>query len=50
MHGVLVLPLVAWLLSLTDWSELQRLKAIRLAIAGYVILVGGVAVVNLLSL
>ena len=35
MHGVLVLPAIAWLLRFTDGSEAFRLNVVRLAAAGY---------------
>lgn len=35
MHGVLVLPAIAWLLRFTDSSEAFRLNVVRLAAAGY---------------
>ena len=46
MHGILVLPLLAWLLSLTDWNERRRLRIVLLAAAGYVMFAGAVAVGN----
>ena len=50
MHGVLVLPLLAWLLSLSPWSERRRLALVLLACACYVLLVAIVAVANVLGL
>jgi hypothetical protein len=43
MHGVLVLPLLAWLLSLTTWNERRQLSIVVLATVGYVVLAGVVA-------
>jgi hypothetical protein len=39
MHGVLVLPALAWLLSFADRPERVRLGVVRLASAGYALLV-----------
>jgi hypothetical protein len=39
LHGVLVLPALAWLLARTDWPEQRRILAVRIAVAGYAILV-----------
>jgi len=50
MHGVLVLPLLAWLLSLSPWSERRRLALVLVASASYVLLVAIVAVANILGL
>ena len=47
MHGVLVLPALAWLLSFGNWSEQRRTTIVLLAAAGYVILVAAVALANL---
>jgi hypothetical protein len=44
MHGVLVLPVLAWLLSFTDRTEPFRLAVVRLAAAGYGLLAGVVVV------
>jgi hypothetical protein len=35
LHGVLVLPALAWLLSFTDWDEDRRTRAVALGVAGY---------------
>jgi hypothetical protein len=40
MHGVLVLPLLAWLLARIDWPEQRRVHVVWLAIAGYAVLAG----------
>jgi hypothetical protein len=50
MHGVLVLPALAWMLSFADWPERRRVSLVRLAAAGYLILVGTVAVSNVAGL
>jgi hypothetical protein len=47
MHAILVLPVLAWLLSLTAWSERRQRRAIVVAAAGYVLLAGAVAAGNL---
>jgi hypothetical protein len=46
MHGILVLPLVAWLSSFADLSEPRRIAAVLVAASGYVVLVGVVVVAN----
>jgi hypothetical protein len=46
MHAILVLPLLAWLLSFTDWTEQRRLGVTLLGAGGYVALAGGVAAEN----
>jgi hypothetical protein len=38
MHGVLVLPLLAWLLARIDWPEQHRVRVVWLAITGYAVL------------
>jgi len=38
MHGILVLPLLAYALSFVDWPEQRRLHIIRVASAAYVLL------------
>jgi hypothetical protein len=43
MHAILVLPVLAWLLSLTAWSERRQRRVIVAASAGYALLVGAVA-------
>jgi hypothetical protein len=39
MHGILVLPVLAWLLSLTDWTEARRVRIVRLASLVYLLIV-----------
>ena len=50
MHAILVLPLLAWLLSLTAWNEKRKLSIVLLATAGYVIFAGVVAAANFAGL
>jgi len=47
MHGILVLPLLAWLLSFADWSERDRLRVVRLASAAYLALASAFAIRNI---
>lgn len=47
MHGVLLLPLFAWLLTFTDWSERRRLVVVSIACCVYVGLAAAVAAGNL---
>jgi hypothetical protein len=47
MHGVLILPAIAWMLSFVGWSERRRLEVVLLAIAGYVLVSGIVTLANL---
>jgi len=35
LHGVLVLPALAWLLSFTDWDEARRTRVVAVGVAGY---------------
>ncbi len=46
MHAILVLPLLAWLLSMTDWNERRQLRIFFLATAGYAVFAGVVAIGN----
>ena len=46
MHGVLLLPLFAWLLTFTGWSERRRLVAVSIASCAYVGIAAAVAVGN----
>lgn len=46
MHAILVLPLLAWLLSFTHYSEERRLAVVLAAAAAYVVVAGLVAVMN----
>jgi hypothetical protein len=47
MHAILVLPLLAWLLSFTNWPEQRRLRVVLAAAAVYLALAGFVAVENI---
>ena len=47
MHGILVLPLLAWLLSFADWSERDRLRVVLLASAAYLALASAFAIRNI---
>ena len=47
MHAILVLPLLAWLLTMTEWREQRQLRILYIATAGYAVLAGVVAVGNL---
>ena len=47
MHGVLLLPLVAWLLGFTDWNERRRLVVVSVASCAYVGIAAAVAAGNL---
>jgi hypothetical protein len=38
MHGILVLPALAWLLSFAQWSERRRLAVVVVAAIGYIVL------------
>jgi formate-dependent nitrite reductase membrane component NrfD len=49
MHGVLVLPLLARLLSFSRFSERRQLAVVVVASAGYVLLAVVVAVANVLG-
>jgi hypothetical protein len=46
MHAILVLPLLAWLLSMTDWNERRQLRILFVATAGYAVFAGVVAIGN----
>ena len=47
MHGILVLPLVAWLISRTEWAEPTQSRAVWTCITLYALVVVGAAVVSL---
>jgi len=38
LHGAQVLPLLAWLLSFTPWSESKRTRIVLTAVVGYILL------------
>ena len=44
MHGVLVLPLLAWLVSRTGWEERTQTRGLSLGIAVYALLVAATIV------
>ena len=50
MHGILVLPLFAWFLTLTNWSERRQLNATLLAAGGYVLVAALTVTLNILRL
>jgi len=50
MHGILLLPALAWLLSFINWSERRRVTAVSVAAAAYVVLISIVAVGNVAGL
>jgi hypothetical protein len=50
MHAILVLPLLAWLLTLTDWNERRQLRIVLLASVGYALVAGVVAIGNIAGL
>jgi hypothetical protein len=50
MHAILVLPALAWLVSLTAWSDRRQRRVIVVTAAGYGLLAGAVAVGNLTGL
>ena len=47
MHGILVLPLLAWLLSFADWSERGRLRVVLLVSTAYLVLASAIAIANI---
>jgi hypothetical protein len=49
MHGVLLLPLLAWLLTFTPWHEQRRTRIVATASALYVVAIAVAAVVSALS-
>jgi len=49
MHGVLLLPALAWILSFTNFSERHRLHVVRLATCGYMLIVAIVGIANVRS-
>ena len=50
MHAILVLPLIARLFSFVDWSEEQRVTAIKIAAGAYVLVAVAVTGANLIGL
>ncbi|MCM2576115.1 hypothetical protein M1E25_01895 [Streptomyces sp. MTZ3.1] len=47
LHGVLVLPALAWLLSRTDWPECRRTRAVTAGICCYALAVLGAGALSL---
>jgi hypothetical protein len=39
MHGILVLPLLAWLMARSDWNEPSQMRGVYIAIAVYALVV-----------
>jgi hypothetical protein len=50
LHGVLVLPALAWALALTPWQEEKRTRVVRLAASAYGLAIAGALVVDLARL
>ena len=49
LHGVLVLPALAWLLGRTNWSETGRTRIVALAAIGYAAAIIGALVLSLMD-
>ena len=49
MHGILVLPLLAWLTSTSRWSEATQWRAVRAGVAAYGLIVAGAMLLSLRS-
>jgi hypothetical protein len=49
LHGVLVLPAVAWLLRRTPWPEARRVRAVALAAGAYGAAIAGALALSLLG-
>ena len=49
LHGILVLPALAWLLLRTGWSESRRTRAVALAAACYAVAIGGALIASLMG-
>ncbi|MFG2005835.1 hypothetical protein ACGFNU_42470 [Spirillospora sp. NPDC048911] len=49
LHGVLVLPALAWFLAFVGWNESRRLSAVRLATTGYGLAIAAALVYSLLN-
>jgi hypothetical protein len=47
LHGVLVLPALAWLLSFTDWDEARRTRVVAVGVAGYGVAIAAALVYSL---
>jgi hypothetical protein len=50
LHAVLVLPALAWLLSLTNWSEEGKLRLVAVGAAGYIAFAVVIGVANFTGL
>jgi hypothetical protein len=50
LHGVLVLPLLAWLVSRLDWPEERRFRVVLLGTAAYGVAIAGALVISLISM
>ena len=50
LHGVLVLPTLAWALSLTSWPEPKRTRTVKLAASAYGLAIAGALVLDLATL
>jgi hypothetical protein len=44
MHGILILPLMAWVTSKTDWDESRQTRAVRVSAAVYALAVAAMTV------
>lgn len=49
MHGILVLPLLAWLVSTSRWREATQLRAVRAGVVVYGLIVAGAMLLSLRS-
>jgi hypothetical protein len=47
MHGILVLPLLAWLASASRWSEAAQLRAVRSGVVLYALIAAGALLLSL---
>ncbi|MFI7589648.1 hypothetical protein ACIB24_21480 [Spongisporangium articulatum] len=50
MHGILVLPAVAWWTGRSGWPEARRAQAVRLVTALYVLAAGAVVAASVVAL
>ena len=50
MHGILVLPLLAWLISNRDWDERTQARAMNVGVVLYALVVLAAVAVSVLSL
>ena len=49
MHGILVLPLLAWAISKTEWDERTQARAVRAGMIVYAVVVVGAAAASVLG-